>query len=635
MHNWDLPFGRGRHFGANASKVVDAVAGGWRFSGVTTLYSGIAFTPTISNAPLVNADFNYFRPDIIGNPNVSNPSAAEWFNPAAYTAPQAPYRNGDAGKGTLRGPGLVVLNLALAKVFSIAERKTLEFRWENFNALNHVNLGMPNNRGCLRRGPDHIHGESHAADAARTPFPLLKRNHIFVMKTSRVTVAALSLCACLAAAELPKAPPAPHPDYRFKADILVIVAHPDDETEITGYLAKAVYEEHRRVAVIFGTRGDGGGNAEGYEQAAALGAEREIEGRRALASFGIMNVWFLGGPDTPGQDVLRSLETWNHGAALAQAVRLVRLTRPEVILTWLPVYVAGENHGDHQAAGVIATEAFDLAGDATVLPEQIAPPRERMGISNLTEGLHTWQPKKLYYFSDASHTDFLEGKGPRYATTGMSASHHVPYYRMAADEMSFHLTQDDTGQLARQAIAKGDFKYFEQPVMLVLGKSHVRSSITGDIFEGVEHGPIPFVPAHGYRAPQDAGLTVELGGPWRFYREFWKAHGLDLLAGLLPSPEASLASGERLHLPLLIHNGTGEARDVTLTAVLPGGWTVAAGQAVFPVDARETYPVETVLVSPSKADPPWQTVVWKAASGGQTIGSIAMRVNLGNGGLPQ
>ncbi len=144
MHNWDLPFGRGRHFGSNISKVADAVAGGWRFSGVTTVYSGLAFTPTISNAPLVNADFNYFRPDIIGNPNVANPNANLWFNPAAYTAPQQPYRNGDAGKGTLRGPDSIVLNLALAKVFTITERKTLELRWENFNALNHVNLGLPN-----------------------------------------------------------------------------------------------------------------------------------------------------------------------------------------------------------------------------------------------------------------------------------------------------------------------------------------------------------------------------------------------------------------------------------------------------------------------------------------------------------
>jgi hypothetical protein len=75
---------------------------------------------------------------------VANPNANLWFNPAAYTAPQQPYRNGDAGKGTLRGPDSIVLNLALAKVFMITERKTFELRWENFNALNHVNLGLPN-----------------------------------------------------------------------------------------------------------------------------------------------------------------------------------------------------------------------------------------------------------------------------------------------------------------------------------------------------------------------------------------------------------------------------------------------------------------------------------------------------------
>jgi len=71
--------------------------------------------------------------------------------------------------------------------------------------------------------------------------------------------------------QLPLAPPSPGPDDRFKADILVFVAHPDDETEVSAYLARAIYDEHRRVAVIFGTRGDAGGNAMGYVQAASLG----------------------------------------------------------------------------------------------------------------------------------------------------------------------------------------------------------------------------------------------------------------------------------------------------------------------------------------------------------------------------
>src|SRR5436853_1682762 len=237
----------------------------------------------------------------------------------------------------------------------------------------------------------------------------------------------------VAMAQLPAAPPNPPPDDRYKADILLIVAHPDDDSLAAPYLAKALYEEHKRVSVIYGTRGNAGGNAVGNEQAASLGAVREIEGRRALASLGILDVWFLNSPDTPGQHVLHSLETWGHGASVEQVVRLVRLTRPEVILTWLPHYVAGENHDDHQAAGVLATEAFDLAGDPVAFAEQVEAPRNRTAISNYGEGLHPWQPKKIYYFSDATHFEFLEGRGPQYKTSDVSSSKGVSYATIATD----------------------------------------------------------------------------------------------------------------------------------------------------------------------------------------------------------
>src|SRR5438309_5525293 len=160
----------------------------------------------------------------------------------------------------------------------------------------------------------------------------------------------------LALAQLPAAPPNPPSDDRYKADILLIVAHPDDDSLAAPYLAKAIYEEHKHVSVLYGTHGNAGGNAVGNEQAASLGAVREIEGRRALASMGILDVWYLNGPDTLGQDVLHSLETWGHGASLEQIVRLVRLTRPEVILTWLRVYVAGESQVGHRAVAVFASE---------------------------------------------------------------------------------------------------------------------------------------------------------------------------------------------------------------------------------------------------------------------------------------
>jgi len=51
------------------------------------------------------------------------------------------------------------------------------------------------------------------------------------------------------------APPNPPPDDRYKADILLIVAHPDDDSLAAPYLAKAIYEQHKHVSVIYGTRG--------------------------------------------------------------------------------------------------------------------------------------------------------------------------------------------------------------------------------------------------------------------------------------------------------------------------------------------------------------------------------------------
>ncbi|TFH00502.1 MAG: hypothetical protein E4H13_07315, partial [Calditrichales bacterium] len=195
-------------------------------------------------------------------------------------------------------------------------------------------------------------------------------------------------------------PANPAPDDRFKTDLLLIVAHPDDETAIGSYLAKAKYDDGKRIACIYLNRGNGGGNSIGNEQSMAMANIREIEVHRALAKFDIFNVWILDGKDTPGQDLFHSLLNAGHGAALEKIVRLIRLTRPEVILTWMPIFVAGENHGDHQAAGVLATEAFDLAGDPNVFPTQVTVPRDRIDINNFQEGLLPWQPKKIYYYSD-------------------------------------------------------------------------------------------------------------------------------------------------------------------------------------------------------------------------------------------
>ena len=69
------------------------------------------------------------------------------------------------------------------------------------------------------------------------------------------------------------------PDDRFKADLLLLIAHPDDDVLAGTYLARAVLDEGRRVAVVFMTTGDSGGNEAGPERGASLGVIRQIEAR--------------------------------------------------------------------------------------------------------------------------------------------------------------------------------------------------------------------------------------------------------------------------------------------------------------------------------------------------------------------
>ena len=87
----------------------------------------------------------------------------------------------------------------------------------------------------------------------------------------------------MAQAPVDVAPKSQSPDDRFKVDLLLVVAHPDDESAVGPYLARAIFDEGRRVEVVFTTSGEGGRNAVGVERGASMAAVRQIEARRALA----------------------------------------------------------------------------------------------------------------------------------------------------------------------------------------------------------------------------------------------------------------------------------------------------------------------------------------------------------------
>ncbi len=143
-HNLDIPVGRGRRWTLGNNAIADAVLGGWRLSGVHTFGTGLAFTPTVANAPLLNdPDFSQVRADVIGNPSLPNPSASEWFNVAAFSGPQQPFRQGTAGRNSLRGPKQWESDMSLSKNLLLSERYRLELRADAFNIFNHVNLANP------------------------------------------------------------------------------------------------------------------------------------------------------------------------------------------------------------------------------------------------------------------------------------------------------------------------------------------------------------------------------------------------------------------------------------------------------------------------------------------------------------
>ncbi len=137
---YELPFGRGKQFGASLPRVADLVLGGWQFSGLYRVVSGAPLTFTVPGATLGNGVNT--RPNIVGNPRVSNRTSDRWFDPAAFANP-ARFQFGSSGVGILEGPSVHVLDSALMKNFNVTENKYLQFRWELFNALNHVNLGAP------------------------------------------------------------------------------------------------------------------------------------------------------------------------------------------------------------------------------------------------------------------------------------------------------------------------------------------------------------------------------------------------------------------------------------------------------------------------------------------------------------
>src|SRR5215475_9169728 len=126
---------------------ASSVTKNWQLSTVYQVQTGFPLTISVfgdtANAGTVLGE-NPIRANVTGQPFFSSgtQTAAEWFNPKAFAAPPA-FTFGNVGRNTVIGPGMQTLDLALAREFAFTEHMRFQFRGEFFNALNKVNLGMP------------------------------------------------------------------------------------------------------------------------------------------------------------------------------------------------------------------------------------------------------------------------------------------------------------------------------------------------------------------------------------------------------------------------------------------------------------------------------------------------------------
>jgi hypothetical protein len=141
---YELPVGKGKKV-QPSNKIVDGIIGGWQVSGVWTAKDGfpLAITTTTNNT---NSFGGGQRPNLVGNPSISNPSIAQWFNTAAFAQPPAfTFGNVPRTMPNLRAPGLINWDGTLQKNFPIGgERSRLQIRGEFYNLMNHANLYAPN-----------------------------------------------------------------------------------------------------------------------------------------------------------------------------------------------------------------------------------------------------------------------------------------------------------------------------------------------------------------------------------------------------------------------------------------------------------------------------------------------------------
>ncbi len=206
--------------------------------------------------------------------------------------------------------------------------------------------------------------------------------------------------------------------------VLYVAAHPDDEN--TRLLAWLVGERGLRAGYLSMTRGDGGQNLIGSEQAELLGLIRTQELLAARRIDGAEQLFTRARDFGYSKSADETLRVWGKDEVLADVVLAIRRFRPDVIITRFTT--SPPNHGHHTASALLAAEAFTAAADPKRFPEQLQGGLEPWRADRLLQNVSTWRMEpdadmSAYLHVDVGGYDPLSGRSWG-EIAGVSRSQH-------------------------------------------------------------------------------------------------------------------------------------------------------------------------------------------------------------------
>lgn len=157
---YELPFGRGKAFGAGVASWVDAVIGGWQLSGLGRWTSGLPFSLTdsagftnnflfttnmVQTGPIKTGVFRSSESSPVGAPQVFSDAERDAMENNIFTTLSPlrfPYPGEAGSRNNFRGPGYFGIDSGLAKDWKISEKMDLKFAWEVFNVTNSVRFDV-------------------------------------------------------------------------------------------------------------------------------------------------------------------------------------------------------------------------------------------------------------------------------------------------------------------------------------------------------------------------------------------------------------------------------------------------------------------------------------------------------------